>query len=449
MSLFDCLPDDVLGEVFMTARDMLTPVKNSYPAWQFSRVCSRWRAVALSYPALWAKIDVLLKARCDAIVSLYLERSQGMPLRVSIRSAPGTKVKEEFDAREQLLSVLERSMTRWCEFDISEPPAAFNSTYAYRVFDHQWDKQFPRLERLVVPTFNILSRSGSLGQATMLKDLHISDMNIPPEGRITLPVEQIESLTINTRDQLTVGLQRHLLGVGDTIATFPNVKKVTIYTIQTAEVVPYQATFSSITCLVFAFGIQVQTQFWGSLDHHMADLYFPSLEDIQIVGKGNMLRPYPSYGANNIYQLFRFIKTDWLFDLIRRHRGERLTKLTIDNILLELPWRGFQALLWELPTLTHLVVREPVECNAYITDNLIYLLKENSGFLSDLKELELIWKVKTNPGNVDEIGIVRMLEARSFRGATVGSFLPHNLTPRAKELYIALRRKGLRECQYY
>ncbi len=91
------LDDDILLEIFL--RICSEKPENEYPkspysALQLSLVCSRWRAVALSFPRLWTNITVLFSAeasrdgepgpaKCahhamiqEEITNLYVQRSR-------------------------------------------------------------------------------------------------------------------------------------------------------------------------------------------------------------------------------------------------------------------------------------------------------------------------------------------------------------------------------------
>ncbi|KAE9407293.1 hypothetical protein BT96DRAFT_153091 [Gymnopus androsaceus JB14] len=62
--------------------------------WPLTKVCSRWREIALDYPLLWTHVNLDFsywryilgtETRADLILSTFVERSKSLPLNVQIR----------------------------------------------------------------------------------------------------------------------------------------------------------------------------------------------------------------------------------------------------------------------------------------------------------------------------------------------------------------------------
>lgn len=116
------LSDDIVSEIFLACieEDLVSKsgIVDSLDVrgmpWVLTRVCSRWRAIALFFPRLWATISVSLnmKRRHDATVigfllGLHLQRSGSNALRIWIQSdSPDTK-------NHHLLRALLPSSFRW------------------------------------------------------------------------------------------------------------------------------------------------------------------------------------------------------------------------------------------------------------------------------------------------------------------------------------------------
>ncbi|KAJ7294073.1 hypothetical protein C8J57DRAFT_1270722 [Mycena rebaudengoi] len=83
------LPYDVLGEIFSWTLPQLIfcSIEPSQNPWAISRVCTRWRKLALSLPELWSYIRVDGHERFPlALLDLQLERSGRFPLSIAFFS---------------------------------------------------------------------------------------------------------------------------------------------------------------------------------------------------------------------------------------------------------------------------------------------------------------------------------------------------------------------------
>lgn len=350
---------------------------------------------------------------------------------MSVGNVPGVRLKVEWDAREALFDVLVNSMPRWQSLDLSDAPSAFNSTYVYRLF--AWPRKLKSLECLIAPTFNVLSRCPSLSaqDAPLLRTLHISDMNIAPDGPLTCPFEQIETLIVTTRDRLSVGLTSDFVSVSATISHFPHVKEVRVMPrrLDLADVHIVPGVFQTITCLTLLFS-HGYTDCWPQ----MRGISLPYLLEMNIqwvptLGQITGLPDWTGIGEL-IMQTSKSLRILRMENVYQAHKGDCVR------------------LLRHLPGLTHLVVREPVQGNRMITEKLIDTLGQ-ADFLPLLEGVELIWHADRWYGVINEMEVVLMLEKRGFRHSSVGCAVAHNLEDaKAKEKYISLLAKGLAEFHY-
>ncbi|KAJ7155213.1 hypothetical protein C8R46DRAFT_1117225 [Mycena filopes] len=114
------LPPEILQEIFMAC----LPTKHfaimhaSEAPLVLGRVCSRWRAISLSTPALWSSIHIVPSALGDengASLTTWLERSGNCTLRISIAPADNDLSK--------VLAILLPYSRRWMALKMPEVPA--------------------------------------------------------------------------------------------------------------------------------------------------------------------------------------------------------------------------------------------------------------------------------------------------------------------------------------
>ncbi|KAF9002612.1 hypothetical protein BDZ89DRAFT_661125 [Hymenopellis radicata] len=147
------LPNEIIAQIFSNcvhgwekhdAWWTVDSLNYSVAPWTLTRVCSRWRALALAMPELWTYIEVGLDhgARLRTslrMMSLYLERSQRLPLFVRLA---GSAV---VDSSHPIASLLESAASRFKKLSLnihSLSLQCFSDTY------------FPRLEFLQLRVTN-------------------------------------------------------------------------------------------------------------------------------------------------------------------------------------------------------------------------------------------------------------------------------------------------------
>ncbi|KAF8339254.1 hypothetical protein F5887DRAFT_476182 [Amanita rubescens] len=106
MSVASRAPVEILSEIFLFLRDKpiaLHDLTNSvhfgeFP-WAVGQVCSRWRSIFLSYPALWSSLSlydhicwkpppsVAYVAEMNRRTAFYLKRSKQHPLTITVQAS--------------------------------------------------------------------------------------------------------------------------------------------------------------------------------------------------------------------------------------------------------------------------------------------------------------------------------------------------------------------------
>ncbi|KAJ3923113.1 hypothetical protein F5877DRAFT_63599 [Lentinula edodes] len=97
---FRKLPPELMSEIFLCVTRPVLELNGNYALFPhflkvpfiLSRVCRRWRTVALSTPALWTRFMVMLHGTSQAeLVECILERSRLLPLHVVVSSRDNGK----------------------------------------------------------------------------------------------------------------------------------------------------------------------------------------------------------------------------------------------------------------------------------------------------------------------------------------------------------------------
>ncbi|KAJ7618104.1 hypothetical protein DFH06DRAFT_1144938 [Mycena polygramma] len=120
------MPQDVVQEVFLaclpTQRNSVMSTKDA--PLLLARICSAWRTLALSTPALWASLHIPLEYVFDFIGPQrplqWLERSGRCPLSLTIVGARGIEHWEKFETEEveSMVEVLSGCADRWRSIEL-------------------------------------------------------------------------------------------------------------------------------------------------------------------------------------------------------------------------------------------------------------------------------------------------------------------------------------------
>ena len=117
-----CLIDDILLEIFIDVVRTGTPLRMSsderHPAVTLSRVCSRWRSLALSSPSLWTEFEIDLEddPRCKYLgqgPDSFLSLSLSLPLNVFIYGTSDVRIPQGMDRVRMVADALLQSVARW------------------------------------------------------------------------------------------------------------------------------------------------------------------------------------------------------------------------------------------------------------------------------------------------------------------------------------------------
>ncbi|KAJ7086330.1 hypothetical protein B0H15DRAFT_740640, partial [Mycena belliarum] len=155
------LPQDVLQEIFLacipTARNAVMSAQEAPIL--LCRICSAWRTIALSIPALWASLHLPLQHVFEGTSTgppiMWLERSGRCPLSLSI---VGARTMEHFEAYESefidpLFDYLEGCAHRWQSIDLAS----------------EWDEGIMRLKDMYSPILVTAKIRGVLSEIVELK----------------------------------------------------------------------------------------------------------------------------------------------------------------------------------------------------------------------------------------------------------------------------------------
>ncbi|PBK95176.1 hypothetical protein ARMGADRAFT_963820 [Armillaria gallica] len=153
------LPPELLCQIFLgtieraqTTADVDTQLHDTksvgYSPLSISSVSAKWRSIALSFPELWSSINILLLVDDGGFsddlnskrLHLYLDRSQGYPLSISIYDLAGGMVD---DLPAYLITVLSPSSTRIRELSLHLPAHLFFEISTLRL-------SLPLLETLIL-----------------------------------------------------------------------------------------------------------------------------------------------------------------------------------------------------------------------------------------------------------------------------------------------------------
>ncbi|KAJ7118997.1 hypothetical protein C8R44DRAFT_187508 [Mycena epipterygia] len=119
------LPTELLHDLFL----LVSTTEGSYysdSSFKIAGVCSLWRNVALNFPQLWVSIRCELPSQFNwARVELFLERSRGLPLELSLSESQTPRSRRRspetvFNPRLPLVQkIFHSSANRWKSADIS------------------------------------------------------------------------------------------------------------------------------------------------------------------------------------------------------------------------------------------------------------------------------------------------------------------------------------------
>ncbi|KAL0565196.1 hypothetical protein V5O48_016833 [Marasmius crinis-equi] len=146
------LPNEILDEIFRhtSGQNLLGSVPVCWDpeylprsrismAFRISSVCSRWRSIALSLPAIWANMWILLVGNAEQAVQLCLQRSQQHPLTLKL------DVWTDGEGQEIVQEVI-RNTWRWKYLDLSRGTPDLVESF-------DTPHPFPILEAVSIPAY--------------------------------------------------------------------------------------------------------------------------------------------------------------------------------------------------------------------------------------------------------------------------------------------------------
>ena len=206
------LPLDVLHEIFFyclpTHRNPI--MKASEAPVLLTRICSSWRAIALSSPRIWSKIHIpltgdpsfspeygmvrdeailntrhqlftgVLQRRCD-VVRRWLSRSGTCPLSISI-THPGSILDTPTPEEKEMFSILLSLADRWSDVDISLPGNLHHTLQA-------------NIQPSMFPSLNSL-------KVNVTREVHLNHIQRPPIELLAAP--GLRRITIRATETMTL-----------------------------------------------------------------------------------------------------------------------------------------------------------------------------------------------------------------------------------------------------
>ncbi|KAJ6610697.1 hypothetical protein B0H10DRAFT_2059163 [Mycena sp. CBHHK59/15] len=182
-------PSEILTEIFShcVQEDALSPFNpsNRHP-WLITRVCSRWRAAALSSPTLWCHLvvvplhDTIKESSLVPLLSLQLERAGQAPLSVHLRS------RRSYTSN--VLDVLLTASERWENIILDLTPSDFHHL-------HTFVGHLPVMKKLEIRNAPQDCPDNIFMSLPALEDLGLC--NIIPPARFNLPWTQLRKCTMD------------------------------------------------------------------------------------------------------------------------------------------------------------------------------------------------------------------------------------------------------------
>ncbi|KAK7449787.1 hypothetical protein VKT23_013263 [Stygiomarasmius scandens] len=160
MSPLRTLPPEVLQAVFMHCLELFPIISAREAPVLLTRICSKWRSVAIDTPALWASFHVALTgarhpfesydSTCNAIrdgLQTFLLRSSPLPVNVSLCSgyySPGPYSEDMTGEVNRTLDVIVPHHKRWKYINLQLPAQCMDSV------EHLRGEDLPNLETAVI-----------------------------------------------------------------------------------------------------------------------------------------------------------------------------------------------------------------------------------------------------------------------------------------------------------
>lgn len=112
------IPNEILAMIFDKCEPpQIQSIPSSTDAFRISRVCRRWRQVAMNCPSLWRTILIARKQKLET-VSLYLARSRNLPLDILFNIRRSGDYFPEWLETRKTVKLLTSHAHRWQRFSV-------------------------------------------------------------------------------------------------------------------------------------------------------------------------------------------------------------------------------------------------------------------------------------------------------------------------------------------
>ncbi|KAJ7240775.1 hypothetical protein C8J57DRAFT_1193019 [Mycena rebaudengoi] len=189
LSVLRQFPNEVLTEIFLLYVHGTPSEKETSSAspWIISKVCSNWRAVALSSPLVWSRFVVDPPRPRTRLLSAQLERSRNALIYLDFQSKSFLASADSLSALDLFLAV----STRWRH-------AVLDLKRADMLHLHAFTGIFPALQTLVIRNRDPQEVPGAaLTVLPALTELELNYTRTLVQLRRTLPFSQLRKCTIN------------------------------------------------------------------------------------------------------------------------------------------------------------------------------------------------------------------------------------------------------------
>ncbi|KAK0224716.1 hypothetical protein EDD85DRAFT_858874 [Armillaria nabsnona] len=438
------LNHDVLLEIFLYI--CLEKPENEFPkspysALQLSLVCSRWRAVALSFPRLWTNITVLFSAEAsrdgepgpaecahhamiqEEITNLYVQRSQGWLISIFVCTGKGPRGPKRPAPPIWIFPISDTQIDRLCQ------ATGWKEISFLSVSWHEQDRSWCRwlekcalrwntVDTAMLPGRTRLYESPAFSLAANLRTFSFhghgccrSLAHYAP-SKTAFPFNRIHSLTINSPTGGEVIVRDNIHTIRRALLHFPHIRNLTVSLPSPYDVyeMPTILSLSFLTSLTLWVDYANQ----GMVKDFLSNIALPCLHSFGLKYVNNIARyPFLEEYVNTVLQLCSLSLRSFTLEKVP------IRASTLINILSA------------VPGLTHLELRDPVLGSFIpycpVSDVLATYMEANLMFLPDLEAVVLIWQREDTERKLEN-ALMEMVETRRVHGklkdVTIGRLNP-------------------------
>jgi hypothetical protein len=151
------LPSELIAEIFNTGRHT-SSIRPSFPL-VVSHVTRKWREIAIQSPSLWTDIRIGGRSETQALLDLYLQRSQDQPLDVEIHHFHRSALRRDEIRKlyDDIFGILAHHAGRWRHLRIIVDSELPEEDHLLWIFTQLHDLYAPRLQSFYLESNGIAS----------------------------------------------------------------------------------------------------------------------------------------------------------------------------------------------------------------------------------------------------------------------------------------------------